>query len=85
MQSMLAGCASFNADISAWDISSVTNLSAMLSLCKRFNHDLSGWAVSAVTYALRFAAGADSFDDTNKPAFPESAESRDGNLDVNNW
>ena len=39
----------FNADISKWDVSSVTNMAAMLHHADDFNADISKWDVSAVT------------------------------------
>ncbi len=40
---------SFNGDISNWDVSSVTNMSAMFLGATSFNSDISGWDVSSVT------------------------------------
>ena len=41
--------ANFNADISRWDMSSVTSTSYMFSGAQSFNGDLSNWDVSSVT------------------------------------
>ena len=43
----------FNADISRWDVSNVTNMTGMLSGATSFNGDLSQWDVSNVT-TMRF-------------------------------
>ena len=50
MNSMFNGASAFNSDLSAWDVSSVTDMS--LHVQKRqlaFNSDLSSWDVSSVT------------------------------------
>ena len=39
----------FNQDISAWDVSSVTNIPGMFSRCDSFNQNLNTWDVSSVT------------------------------------
>ena len=39
----------YNFDVSGWDVSNVTNMSAMFYYCKNFNCDLSNWDVSKVT------------------------------------
>ena len=39
----------FNGDISAWDVSSVTNMVDMFMQAKTFNGDISAWDVSSVT------------------------------------
>ena len=39
----------FNADISAWDTSSVTNMAGMFSGATSFNADISAWDTSSVT------------------------------------
>merc|ERR1712238_544160 len=39
----------FNADISSWDVSSVTNMYRMFVLAIKFNSDVSDWDVSSVT------------------------------------
>ena len=40
---------SFNQDLSAWDVSSVTDMRLMFSHATSFNQDLSSWDVSSVT------------------------------------
>merc|ERR1712238_241306 len=39
-----------NADISSWDVSSVTNMSGMFAYATKFNSDVSDWDVSSVKY-----------------------------------
>ena len=39
----------FNADISGWDTSSVTNMAYMFRGASAFNADISGWDTSSVT------------------------------------
>ena len=46
---MFQGLSAFNADISNWDVSSVTNMNNMFSGATAFNGDLSKWDVSKVT------------------------------------
>ncbi len=41
--------ASFNGDISDWDVSDVTDMSGMFSDADSFNGDISDWDVSNVT------------------------------------
>jgi surface protein len=46
---MFYGASVFNADISGWDTSSVSNMSSMFSRARNFNSDISRWDTSAVT------------------------------------
>lgn len=48
MLNLFAGDASFNADISSWDVSNVTNMQGMFAK-SGFNGDISEWDVSNVT------------------------------------
>ena len=50
-------CESFNQDISSWDVSKVTNMSAMFYGCKSFNQDISSWDVSKVTNMSNMFSG----------------------------
>ncbi|KAL7492804.1 hypothetical protein ACHAWT_001825 [Skeletonema menzelii] len=52
---------SFNRDISAWDISSVTDMAAMFEHTNSFNADISAWDTSSVTNMLRMFRQAYSF------------------------
>ena len=51
----------FNADISKWDVSRVTNMNAMFQKAPSFNGDLSYWDVSSVTIMNQMFQGAKSF------------------------
>ena len=51
----------FNADISRWNTSSVTNMERMFSGAKRFNQDISSWDVSGVGSMVSMFYGAASF------------------------
>lgn len=51
----------FNSDISNWDVSTITNMSAMFSGAGLFNQDISSWNVSAVTDMTAMFWGAASF------------------------
>jgi surface protein len=49
MAFMFSNAQAFNADISKWDVSKVTNMGSMFKTAKVFNADISKWDVSAVT------------------------------------
>ena len=46
---MFSGAPHYNGDLSAWDVSSVTDTGSMFSGATHFNGDLSGWNISSVT------------------------------------
>ena len=46
---MFDNARSFNQDLSKWDVSRVTNMTAMFRHAESFNQDLSKWDVSRVT------------------------------------
>ena len=53
MSNMFNGAASFNSDISSWNVSSVTSMANMFRGAAAFNQPLDGWDVSSVT-SMRF-------------------------------
>ena len=62
----------FNEDISNWNVSNVTNMSAMFAYAENFNQDISKWDVSNVTdmsamfaYAKKFNANISKWDVSN--------------------
>ena len=55
---------SFNADISKWNVSSVTNMQSMISNAQSFNADISKWDVSRVTNMENVFNGATSLSRT---------------------
>jgi hypothetical protein len=57
----IRAAASFNADLSNWDVSSVTNFTSMFEGASRFNADLSSWTVSNATTMVKMFSQASSF------------------------
>ena len=49
---MLSILNTFNSDLSAWNITSVTNISHMFNNARAFNSDLSAWAASDTTHFI---------------------------------
>ena len=67
---MFYGCWAFSADISAWDTSSVREMSVMFCTANSFNADISSWDTSAVRGATNVFYGASALDADRRPAFP---------------
>ena len=61
MSGMFRNAASFNGDISAWDVSLVTDMSYMFDGAASFNQPLNDWDVSSVTSMTRMFYNAASF------------------------
>jgi len=57
----LFASSSFNGDISAWDVSHVTDMKSMFSGATAFNQTLNNWDVSSVTNMSDMFKGATSF------------------------
>lgn len=62
MARMFLGTASFNQDISTWDVSGVTSMTQMFLNATAFNQDISSWNVSNVTNMNTMFCGATAFD-----------------------
>ncbi|EOH2348735.1 BspA family leucine-rich repeat surface protein [Campylobacter jejuni] len=70
MEGMFWGCENFNQDISAWNTSSVENMSCMFLGCRNFNQPFNGWDVRNVEYryGMFYESGMER-DDSKKPRF----------------
>ena len=58
---MFYGAASFNVDISEWDVSRVTDMTSMFNGATVFSRDISTWKVSRVVSMANMLNGATSF------------------------
>ncbi len=80
MTNMFAGNDHFNQDISAWDVSHVTNMRGMFAYTKRFNRPLDKWKINYCRVEYMFE-GASSFL-SDLPTFSESVAYRTKAQDV---
>jgi surface protein len=64
---MFSGAESFNGDVSAWNVDSVTDMGSMFSGAYAFDQDITLWSVSAVTDMNNMFAGADVFNQNLSP------------------
>ena len=62
MGAMFFDASSFNADVSGWDVSDVTDMYYMFFGASSFNADISGWNVSGVADMQDMFHSADAFD-----------------------
>ena len=65
MADMFSNCPVFNGNVSGWNVSNVTNMSAMFANCYAFNQDISTWNVSNVTNMYYMLGNAISFSTAN--------------------
>jgi surface protein len=71
LSGMFAGCTSFNADLSRWNVANATYLSCMFAGCTKFNSDVSQWDVAnAGPIMIAMFHGCDSFDRTFVATWP---------------
>jgi surface protein len=93
MQYMFEGSGVFNSDISGWDTSKVTNMSAMFKGQNLFNQNLSAWDVSSVLYFTSMFESCDAFNQPITWTWPSSAWSATSmfrycntfNQDISGW
>ena len=82
--------ASFDGDISLWDVSNVANMCGMFS-CSRFNGDISAWDVSNVAdmswmfYQSAFDGDISNWDVSNVTDMCEMFAESDFNGDISKW
>merc|ERR1712032_1004381 len=78
MANMFNSATSFNADLSKWDVSSVTDMDAMFYCASLFDGDLSKWDVSRLQSAKLMFKWASSFKQALCGAWLKSKADKDG-------
>lgn len=86
MRNVFSGAATFNQDISSWDVSNVTDMASMFASAASFNRDIGSWDVSSVTYMGTMFNSASSFNQdlsswcvpliTSKPSYFDNFTSK---------
>ena len=88
-----SGRATFNQDISSWDVSNVTSMQGMFRYCNSFNQDIGNWDVSKVTnmgylfsYCYSFNQDIGDWDVSNVTEMYSMFYDCDSlNQDIGNW
>ena len=76
MNSMFYHAATFNQDISKWNVSNVTNMSNMFMGAKEFNQNINNWMVIKSPNMTDMFLGPDEFPDEYKPNVESSINRR---------
>ena len=92
MDFMFKNNATFNADISSWDVSNVTNMREAFNGCDMFDQDITGWDTSKVTSMYFMFRSADAFqqdigswDVSNVTNFGSMFQAMPFNSDITGW
>ena len=92
MDFMFKNNATFNADISSWDVSNVTNMREAFNGCDMFDQDITGWDTSKVTSMYFMFRSADAFqqdigswDVSNVTNFGSMFQAMSFNSDITGW
>lgn len=92
MDFMFKNNATFNADISSWDVSNVVNMREAFNGCDMFDQDITGWDTSKVTSMYFMFRSADAFqqeigswDVSNVTDFGSMFQAMPFNSDITGW
>ena len=92
MDFMFKNNATFNADISSWDVSNVINMREAFNGCDMFDQDITGWDTSNVTSMYFMFRSADAFqqdigswDVSNVTNFGSMFQAMPFNSDITGW